>query len=299
MSKATFLHREPEDLERYLLEQGRRDRGSKRARDRAIAHASLAATAGAGLAVTSITSGSAAAASAAPWALAAKWVTVGVASAALTVGVAEEWRQSEALPVPSPTATSLSKPATRRPTTTDAIDHGPAIPPDPVIEVAAPATVVDPAIEAPSGVSVASRKSRNERSTPAVEGSSRGSSLADERARSPVEAAPDLAMPSPPGVGVARDGSLPFELRLLDEARRSLQARDGARALTLLDTYTQRFPAGGMRIEASALRIEALFALGQREGAHALGRAFLADHSSSPAAMRVRKLLETGNRPAR
>ena len=33
MSKATFLDRKPEDLERYLLEQGRRDRGTRQARD--------------------------------------------------------------------------------------------------------------------------------------------------------------------------------------------------------------------------------------------------------------------------
>jgi len=38
-----------------------------------------------------------------------------------------------------------------------------------------------------------------------------------------------------------------------------------------------------------------LLALGQRESAHALGRAFLAEHSSSPAAMRVRMLLENAN----
>src|SRR6185503_15077478 len=64
-----------------------------------------------------------------------------------------------------------------------------------------------------------------------------------------------------------QETALECELRLLDEARVALEAHAGTRALAALDTHAQRFPAGGMRIEASALRIEALFALGERDQA--------------------------------
>jgi hypothetical protein len=287
VSKTTFLHREPEDLERYLLEQGRRDGGTKKARDRTIAHAGLAATAGAGLAATSITSGSAAAATAAPWALATKWIAVGVASGALTVGVAEEWRHAQPSPLPSPSAMSSRVPTRPTPNFTERamIDEA-AIAPDP------PPAVIESAASAPSVVARQGRPARNEsyaRGTDAP----RDPPRAQENAAAANERR-DPPSPPRPGSGGAPESTLPFEVRMLDEARRSLQSHDGARALAALDAYARSFPAGSMRIEANALRIEALLMLGQVDSARALGRAFLAHHSSSPAAMRVRMLLEAG-----
>jgi TolA-binding protein len=101
---------------------------------------------------------------------------------------------------------------------------------------------------------------------------------------------PDVP-PGPPLKERVRDKSLKSELGFLEEARVALEARAGANALTLLDEYARRFPAGSMRIEATALRIEALLALGRRSDAQALGDSFLANYPKSPAAMRVRLLL--------
>ena len=96
---------------------------------------------------------------------------------------------------------------------------------------------------------------------------------------------------APPGRDRDRDQSLKSELAYLEEARIALEAHVGASALHLLDEYAAQFPSGSMRIEAIALRIEALLVLGRRSDAQALGNDFLAHYPTSPAAMRVRLLL--------
>jgi hypothetical protein len=283
VSQLPFLQRDPDDLERYLLEQGRLDRGGDKARERTIAHATLAAAAGAGLTAASVTSGAGAAAGAAPWTLVAKWVAVGVASGGLTVGVAEEWRHAPSVERQPPVAAVAPPSQPVAPTTPSrearasavllAISAEPIWAPTPTpMELTPPAP---PAAAAPASLTAR-----------------------PERRAADVPPAPLVQSP-PPEPGARQDTTLEGELRLLDEARLALEAHAGTRALAALDAYAQRFPAGGMRIESTALRIEALFALGQREQAETLARAFLATHSSSPAAMRVRLLLGRNERASK
>jgi hypothetical protein len=307
VSKSTFLHRDPDDLERYLLEQGRLDRAGDRARERTIAHATVAAAAGAGLTAASVTSGAGAVASAAPWTLVAKWVAVGVASGGLTVGVAEEWRHAP--PVErTPSAAAVAPPSQPVAPTTPSREArasaveiatsaepvwAPTLAPMELTPPAPPAAAT-PAKSTPNGAetTAGNDKMPNEPRHSEREGAGAAGppTAPSEPGAAEVPPAPLVQSP-PPEPGARQDTTLEGELRMLDEARLALEAHAGARALAALDAYAQRFPAGGMRIESTALRIEALFALGQREQAETLARAFLATHSSSPAAMRVRLLL--------
>ena len=102
MSNRDFLERAPDDLEQYLIEQARCDRPAAGVRQRAVVLVSMAtSTASAGLAATSVASGSSGV-SAAPWIIAAKWAAIGVASGVVTIGAAEgvRYRQSSHLPTP-------------------------------------------------------------------------------------------------------------------------------------------------------------------------------------------------------
>jgi hypothetical protein len=97
-----------------------------------------------------------------------------------------------------------------------------------------------------------------------------------------------LPLPAP----VARRSSLLEEMALLDAARASLAAHAPTRALATLDDLEHRFPQTTFREEATVLRIEALFAVGDRARAETLARAFLEAHPKSAYARRVRSLLD-------
>jgi hypothetical protein len=89
----------------------------------------------------------------------------------------------------------------------------------------------------------------------------------------------------------ARAESLAQETAALDAARSTLRAGHASEAIVLLDAYARRFPNGTLGPEASALRVEALLAAGDREGAGAAARALTAEQPVSPAALRARALL--------
>jgi hypothetical protein len=92
----------------------------------------------------------------------------------------------------------------------------------------------------------------------------------------------------------ARDPApdLAAEIALLDRAREALAAGEPARALAVLERYDREMPAGRLAPEAAYVRIEALLAAGDRAGADAAGRRFLAANPTSPHAKRVRALLQ-------
>ncbi len=77
------------------------------------------------------------------------------------------------------------------------------------------------------------------------------------------------------------------ETALLGSANAALRAGDSTRALSLLDDYDHRYPAGVLREEVLATRIIARCELGAG-GATAGAEAFLARHPKSPLAPRVR-----------
>jgi hypothetical protein len=84
---------------------------------------------------------------------------------------------------------------------------------------------------------------------------------------------------------------LSHEVALLEKTRAQLAHQAPLAALDVLADYERTFAAGALKIEATALRIEALAAAGQGREAERLGRAFLAAHSANPMAHRVRAIL--------
>lgn len=267
VTQGDLLDKDPDDLERCLVRHGRLDRAPDAARRRTLVGVGGAAAASAGLAMTSISSGAAAAPGAVPWLLAMKWMAVGVASGAVTLGVAGTLRHrstSRLQEAPTIAATSAVTAASRvsqanaigakgAQEATDSTSDTPEGP-------ATPAMVVPRAGEAP-----------------------KGAAEIQPRAQAPAAVAPAITN---------EQGSLEHELRFLEDARLALDTRAPARALTALDRYAEKFPQGRMGIEASALRIETLFLLGRRDEAQALARSFLASYPRSPAAIRVRRLVE-------
>jgi hypothetical protein len=227
----------------------------------------VAAAAGAGLAATS-GSAAAAAASAVPWIVATKWVVVGVAAGAVTLGVADgvQHRSSARTEAVHPVVATLPAAA-----------PAPAPAPPSAVETPPPS---EAAIEPSSAAPVAQRTARP--TAPRV----------DEPSRDLLETAQPSFEPARPSPRARDDSSLEGEVRLLEEARRALDAHAAAKALSALDRYAREFPAGRMIIESSALRIETLAALGQRDAARELARSFLASHPRSPAAMRVTRVLD-------
>lgn len=73
----------------------------------------------------------------------------------------------------------------------------------------------------------------------------------------------DAGVTSKPTRVVEEVDTLAAELKLLDEARGALKA-DPGRTLAVLDRYAKKFPRGSLELEASLVRVEALFALGRR-----------------------------------
>jgi len=285
------------ELERILLRAGR-DSAPRGAKRRAIVAATSA------LAVTTVGAGTAAGAAAAGKAsatattfLTLKWVVVvGVASVSVAAGtvavqsvraqsaaaaVASETMPARATPhgkPPAPSKGSLSslvspldppaaEPAALAPSSSP--PEAPPVAPAPVIAVPAPSTRLAPtALQA--------------RVSPAVV-TSPSPSVSERSAAS---------APASKGETPAAAGANPAaELAILDQAREAIGDREPARGISILDDYGRRFPSGVMGPEASILRIEALVASGDRDGAKRAGDAFLRANPASPYASRIASLL--------
>jgi hypothetical protein len=83
-----------------------------------------------------------------------------------------------------------------------------------------------------------------------------------------------------------------LEIAALDAARSALRSGRTGEALAALDRYDAGYAkAGSLRVEATALRIEALLRSGKRARATSLANAFLARNPKSPYAARVRALI--------
>ena len=109
----------------------------------------------------------------------------------------------------------------------------------------------------------------------------------------PSTPAPALTGPShaSPHVSRAADPDISPQLALIDGARAALASGDAARANALASRYESQFPNGAFSQEAEVLRIEAMLAQGDRDGATRAGTRFLQSHPSSPHAAHVRELL--------
>lgn len=78
------------------------------------------------------------------------------------------------------------------------------------------------------------------------------------------------------------------ETRIVGEARRALAKGDAREALALLDDHATRFPKGTMIVDARALRVRSLCAIGRTDDARAAATALAAEFPESPSAVGVR-----------
>lgn len=83
---------------------------------------------------------------------------------------------------------------------------------------------------------------------------------------------------------------------LVDRARALVNAGNAVGALRMIDDYHRRFPAGLLSEEASLLRIQAVYARGDRAGAGALVRRFRVDYPRSVYADKVQSMLSDGSK---
>lgn len=237
-------------LARQLLESGRADRPEPGARDRALLAFGFAP-----LGVLAVAPPTAAAAAPAPagalavsskstaWLVIGKSIALGALGSVLTIGLVKGVVSGL-----TPTANVPSQHA------------APAEP---------PARLADPrsTLESPAASPAASVAS-----APA---------LPPKKLQKPPEN-PQIVADAPASPQqLAVDTSRLVELEALARVRRALAAQQSARALAMLDEFTQRFPASHVGEEAAVLRIETLRALGRTTEAQALGQKFLRERPSS------------------
>jgi hypothetical protein len=101
----------------------------------------------------------------------------------------------------------------------------------------------------------------------------------------------DRAPPTPTAAFGRADDALDREVGLLDTARSALARGDTASALRALDRRDREFPRGALGPEALVIRVQAQLALGNRAGAQAAARAFLAKNPDSAQARTLRTML--------
>ena len=265
----SFLDKDPEELEQFLLQLARNDVAPDVARNRALLNVASAAV-GVGLLSGAAAYGSRTSLVKATGWLVAKWLAAGLGAGLLTVTVAQgvsQWVAAPQKTEPEARHTVLSKrPAAQR--TALAPTAAPII----TAESAAPTAVPTLAFEAPSSNVLSAPAAARGAGTPTP-----GSSAA---------LAPMLAMPS------AAASSLTAELSSLEQARRALLEHAPAQALQTLDDYRAAFPNGSLQVEAAALRVEAVGQSGNHALARQLAESFLNSFPSSPLARRVRAASE-------
>jgi hypothetical protein len=113
-----------------------------------------------------------------------------------------------------------------------------------------------------------------------------GPSQPPANARRVVAAPEAAAFPRP-----TLSSSLSEETAALDAARSVLRAGRVTEAIALLDDFARRFPSGLLQPEASAVRVEALLALGDHASAETVARALVATAPKTFAAHRVKAML--------
>jgi hypothetical protein len=265
----SFLHKDPVDLERFLVQQARCDRAPRAALQRTIVSltsASLGLSLAGGAKLAWATS---AAGKVTPW-LIAKCVAVGMSATLATLVGAEQLQQayqashaSTGGPTPSQSAVVLGRP------------------------VKAPSATTSPAAPLIALPLLA---------TPRVAEGSPSAPAAPLEADAPPSSRLDL--PSSTNFdsvgGAGSPAALAREVARLSSVRASLVAGAPRAALQALDRYALDFPAGALRAEAAALRVEAVAMLGDRALVRRLTADFLTNFPSSPLVERVRAVSGEG-----
>lgn len=119
-----------------------------------------------------------------------------------------------------------------------------------------------------------------------------------EMADTAFVAANEAPRDQPPQKRRPRSRALVNDLRdqiaMIDGARAALRASTGERALEILGKYEDKYPAGALRPEAAALKVETLARLGRRGEARALAHWFRTKYGDSPQADRVLRVAGAG-----
>jgi hypothetical protein len=252
-----FLNRAPDELERYLLQQARSEVAPAGARDRAWLEMASAGV-GVSLVTGALTHGATRSATKALVWLVVKWVVVGMTSGVLAVASAERIQRL----VDAPPPLSLQEVGGH------SKNAAPKRSPEPAGSVATP-----PSTPAESEVQ------------PPAPAGRLGSAPAALRSNG---AAPEDRAASP----ATQDSALVREVSQLDRARQALAWPAPQAAWQALDDYQRDFPAGALRAEAAALRVEAAGQMGNTTLAIQLAHDFLAHYPTHPSAVRVRALAD-------
>jgi hypothetical protein len=283
------------ELERELLRSWASEAPSRTARRRALGIAVGTAGAAAAGSATGATAGAAGAgiansvapkATAAALVAAAKWFAAG---AVIVTGalVARPHLRAPARP-PEPVSLTQASAAARPGAPVGYAPAAASSAPQPAVAPPAPEPVVAPA--APASRPAAHRMARPKPTVPERPAAAPAAPAVES---TEAIAPPPAAAPEPKRA--ARE--LGEQVAALDRAERALASGDAALALSLVEEYEQRFPAGSLLQEATVVRVDALSKLGRREAAAEVGRAFLASHPTSPYAAKVRRRLESGSIP--
>ena len=300
-----------------LVRHARDDGPSAEARDRILAQVAAAGAVGAGAGLLAATvanqgatvSGAAVSSAKVGALVVTKWALAGVVAATAVLGVREAVVRHDDAPPTSQVERAAPQKRGAQPTraaqpmgagTADrATDPSLGSSPAPSIQDEprpSPTNVApalrDPALSEESHARPASR-------APRVDKEARDERARDERARDEEpSAAPLEPAPAPVADPVASaaqrtdvTAQLSRELGYLERARAQLRQQFPVAALDALNDYERAFPSGTMKVEASALRVEALVEAGRRDDAIRLGRAFLAAYPRNPMAHRVRAFL--------
>ena len=117
-----------------------------------------------------------------------------------------------------------------------------------------------------------------------------------ETTRSP-DIAPEIVGPASrvePWVGsAALTGVTPAEASSLEAARAAVSRKDNVAALRLLKAFDTDFPASPLRADASALRIQALSAIGDQVEARVRAEQFLQQYPQHPLAERMKRFSQS------
>jgi hypothetical protein len=288
------LFEEDDELKRAILRSSELDVPSARSLRRAHALAvGLASSTVAGVGSAAGSAGGVAAGAVSGSVTALKgialWAGVGVLSGALVSGTAVTVLDSDS---PEPPETRAATAAVEK------SEHGsPAAGP---VATAPHPDLNRVATEEPSGVVQREPAGATVTSRPAADrptGSPRGEVSEPSPvpgtvpAQSAARFAPTNPEPQSPKPASAPNDELARELGMVDRARSALRAGNAAGALELVSGYERAFKHPRFAPEATAIRIEALIAQGQRAEAARLARLFMARHPGHPLTPRLRKFV--------
>jgi hypothetical protein len=275
-----------EELQKLLLECGANDGPTEDDRERAIGNivAAAAAATTAGIIAASMTQNVVASSAKISALMAAKWALTGALVATTAIGVGTVVQRDPPRQERSPLVASAPHGVPRRPN---------AVSPSPSKAVPNEGTTAEPVTDEARD----ELEKRPLAPSPVVEDLSprapRSPETSEQRgALAPLAATPAPATPTPAEEphDQAVAPSLKRELAFLEDARADLRQQAPAAALAALNAYDRTFPAGTLKAEATALRIEALVAAGRREEAALFARTFLSTHPNSPLTGRIRAL---------